>query len=538
MIEQIFNGKKSMTYTLNPHRHVKIWLSDDKNVFMNLTNQKRLIKMRHINPKDEIHLVYDSRLLTPTACENLQKFCTKYRITPKDFSVVKAQDDTEEILIHLYEDEILNLNDGGNLGAASDIIRWIPEVFKLGIYSDLDVGVDTRHLPDTVEVERPVLLDLGSVRLSNKEQLLVNNHIVAVANEAMDCAEINNIQQNIIKGLTNKDIFKQQIERIKAHKDDGDLTQRVITSTTNSLNQLHTDYENKSIREFRQHLRSVYVNQTLFCKKKDLSVSQIAAITRALGSSLLIKWLLPAIYQKNASLAKNKSDYELVTELMELEATPIFVNSVIYTSGPVAVERGLFSSTYYSPDKINSSVAPYSLEHHNLSKAFITNNRFDLHTSCSTVMKKIKSAGDFVGTLCDISWLKIGKDALSKRDQKAQAKKEVYNQTLPANFIEMKTKVSDHIAKIEADLLGCFGFYRNKQRHVKIAGLKDILTCFEQDKFNISKFETILESFKLYENNLYASIGKSVTKELIDDLIRFSNKATLYEVDSCVVPRF
>jgi glucosyltransferase Lgt1/2/3 len=51
-----------MAYSFAPHRHVKIWLSKDSDIFLNLENQIRLVKMRDINPKDTINFIYDSRL--------------------------------------------------------------------------------------------------------------------------------------------------------------------------------------------------------------------------------------------------------------------------------------------------------------------------------------------------------------------------------------------------------------------------------------------------------------------------------------------
>ena len=43
-----------MPYELNPHRHVKIWLSKKPDIFLNQENQLRLVRIRAQNPDDVI----------------------------------------------------------------------------------------------------------------------------------------------------------------------------------------------------------------------------------------------------------------------------------------------------------------------------------------------------------------------------------------------------------------------------------------------------------------------------------------------------
>ncbi|MBN9230775.1 MAG: hypothetical protein BGO90_07795 [Legionella sp. 40-6] len=131
-----------MTYNFNPHRHVKIWLSKDKDSFLNLENRVRLVKMRDDNPEDEITFIYDSSLLSARAQLELQTFCKQYGIIAKDVRteiIPFCATDNQQTLIALYEDEIGNLDTGGNLAAASDILRWLKPVYDSGIYSDFDI---------------------------------------------------------------------------------------------------------------------------------------------------------------------------------------------------------------------------------------------------------------------------------------------------------------------------------------------------------------------------------------------------------------
>lgn len=105
-----------MTYQFNPHAHVKIWLSKDKDSFLNLENILRLLTVRDNNPNDTIHFVYDSLLLSEQAQRELAYFCKKCNLHPVDvrsdvFPVCKTEN--EKKLIELYENEILHIHEGG-----------------------------------------------------------------------------------------------------------------------------------------------------------------------------------------------------------------------------------------------------------------------------------------------------------------------------------------------------------------------------------------------------------------------------------------
>lgn len=197
-----------MPYLFNPHRHVKIWLSKDKDTFLNLENQMRLAKMREINPRDEIFFIYDSKLLSPSALSELESFCTRYNITPKDVQkdvIPQCQSEEERNLIEIYNDEVSHLSEGGNLASGSDILRWLKPVYELGTYTDFDVQVDTRKLPQTINVEKPLLLSLGSHPLDKDfEGLVLNNDIIAVVDTEAALADIQKIQKTIYLGCSKQ----------------------------------------------------------------------------------------------------------------------------------------------------------------------------------------------------------------------------------------------------------------------------------------------------------------------------------------------
>ena len=172
--------------------HVKIWLSKDKNSFLPLVNQLRFIHTIEKNPKATFFFVYDSRLLNNQALNALCAFCKKYKINPVDVLndvIPFSGNGSEKKLLSIYEDEIFHLADCGNLGAASDILRLLSPVYRLGIYSDFDVKIDTKSLPHEhpiIQVNAPFLIpiynevhrDFFSIRTDTK----LCNDVIIVAN--------------------------------------------------------------------------------------------------------------------------------------------------------------------------------------------------------------------------------------------------------------------------------------------------------------------------------------------------------------------
>ena len=155
VIQRFFRREKQGTFTFNPHRHVKIWISSNKDVFMNAENQLRLVRMRANCPGDEITLVYDSRMLSEASLLDLSKFCSTNGIAAIDVLSIQpiCQKNEDEVkLLDIYADQINHLGKGGNLAQASDVLRVLRVVLAMGVYSDLDVDVVTRHLPKAIRV--------------------------------------------------------------------------------------------------------------------------------------------------------------------------------------------------------------------------------------------------------------------------------------------------------------------------------------------------------------------------------------------------
>ena len=183
-----------MPYHFNPHRHVRIWISKNRDTWLNSENQLRLVRMREKNKADDIYFIFDSALLSKKAIDEMNHFCSKHHITPKDIriNIIPACTTPEEQeLIRLYEDEVLHLDQGGNLAVASDLLRWVKPIYELGSYSDFDTNIDTRKLAQAIQVGSPILLNIGStfrqavkvsetISFPSYEDLCLNNDIIAI----------------------------------------------------------------------------------------------------------------------------------------------------------------------------------------------------------------------------------------------------------------------------------------------------------------------------------------------------------------------
>lgn len=370
-------------YEFNPHRHVKIWLSKDQNVFMNDENQLRLVQMRAACPGDQINLIYDSQLLSEDAHGKLIEFCSKHKIEAVNVRdiIPECMEDTEETqLLSIYEDEITHLDAGGNLAAASDILRWLKPFCRLGTYSDLDVKIATKDLPPTIEVFGEVLMAAGSHKVQgNTEHLTVNNDTIAVINPQSE--KIKAIQEHIIAACQPKTI-QQYIH--DAYQEDP-YPPEIKTDPLLKL----------TPREFRSNM------------------------------SVIIREHIPS---------EILEDPKAIKEIQALERK-LYMHSVICSTGPSTV-MSLFKDSFDSTSSnIDINVAPYSLASYpSLSKAFESTLACVLHASSKSEAYQNITGGD-------LSWTAKGQASMGKREQQlhANARKiqQAYKQAL-------KTDTGDH----------------------------------------------------------------------------------------------
>jgi len=176
-------------YTLPLHKHIKIWFSNNPNEFMPKKNIERLIKFRYNNPEDELTIIYNSDLLNQYSLIKLYIFCFIFKFNLKDFKGIKPNNDIEQRLYELANQEMKALGKGGNLAAASDIVRIMKCcVENLGIYSDFDSNIITnKNTPKEILINAPFIINIQSKPQTEKQVELktmsyeFNNDFVYIA---------------------------------------------------------------------------------------------------------------------------------------------------------------------------------------------------------------------------------------------------------------------------------------------------------------------------------------------------------------------
>ncbi len=362
-------------YQYNPHRHVKIWLSNKPSVFMNETNQWRLVQMRAGCPDDEINLLYDSQLLLAQAHQELRRFCDKHDLRAVDVRdiIPLCNKDTERQLITIYEDEITHLDAGGNLAAASDILRWLKPVYSLGTYSDFDVKISTKGLPKTIPVFAEILFNLGS--LFEQNQLLFNNDIIAVLN--LDSKKITKIHQFIIASCA---------PATKAPKSLGDFSDTWFLQNQHyhdCFKKMQALYLLKTPRQWRENI-PVFMALLQGLVDVVYGSTEIDAAPFVLPIPTDISRLFRKCYGNREQLEQK-----------------IYMSSVIDSTGPTVLTSvfGAFNSL-----KINYEISAYSFSLYGM--------LFNAFSSSMAMSMNMTEGQRQSMTSGDLSWMPIGQQCL------------------------------------------------------------------------------------------------------------------------------
>ncbi len=423
-----------MSYTFNPHRHVKIWLSKNPDIFLNQENQLRLVKMRNKNSDDEIHLLYAKELLSSEAVEQLESFCKKHTIKPvcieDDIFPHCSASESEQNLIRLYQAEVDALGAGGNLAAASDILRWMRPVYQLGIYADFDVSIGTRKLPKSITVEAPILLNIGPLiyvnggqfSTKNLESIALNNDMIAVVgDDSITHEKIEKIQQAIGKAYQSNLVYREWIEKLT-----GDVLAYHLQMNASPVNAMPVIQE--LIRRQEQKttaLLDLSVGLGLnapnpIALRKAISEKKIQSTVNFKQSLFELRLLYQAQISAPDINPEDKQrlrgylamqNEELIDTLESDYRDRLFLETVVETTGPGRVLLGLFDRVAIDSESFKKEVSPYSFEHYNLSQNFYSKNSYDLQ---SVVQKKNLKVGD----LCDASWSEQGALAVAEREEK------------------------------------------------------------------------------------------------------------------------
>lgn len=426
LLEQTPFSTGEPEYVFNPHRHVKIWLSKNKDQFLNQENQLRLVKMRADNPEDEINLVYSGQLLSEQARQDLEFFCKKHKINPvciEEDVIPKCKNNVnEQKLVKLYQDEINSLANGGNLAAASDILRWLSPVYSLGTYSDLDVLIKTQHTPPEKVVSSPLLLNIGSIECTNSlEVLAYNNDRISIVDPKSAVDQIEAIQRTIIHNCESEQCFQSAIDRIQenSQKVIGEKVSTFEEKILSVLNYIKTNYQIKNM----PHLRSVI---------QDLTNTKESCIELFIQSG------------GNLIIPDSETELETFKALKNMQEN-LLKYCVIYTTGPMILQN-LFDKSVMSSHEIEKDVSRYTYENSKLSSCFSSGNAIKLHSP-----PNISEMQGKLGETNDASWLPSGGEHIQLREenlhQKArviqkQFKKAMQNRETEKNETESTNKNS------------------------------------------------------------------------------------------------
>ncbi|QMT60381.1 glycosyltransferase family 88 protein [Legionella sp. PC997] len=517
-------------YQYNPNLHVKIWLSNNPNVFMNLENQIRLIEMRENNPNDTIHLVYDSALLTHASVNSLDEFCKEHNIITLDANTLLAtlQSDNELKLYSFYKEELSNLKSGGNLAVASDILRWLSPIFKKGTYTDFDFPIDTSKLPKLIATEMPILLNIGSLKMGRKEFILSNNDFVAIVDELAAKKDIERVQSGLISRLAHYDT--DFIERTENELNANSFINRHLLKFMKNRSESLYIAKSKEIlppdtSDSSLKIRA-YINEVMTDRNKFLDFNKIEAqetqeeVIKRLRKDLetqlnLIKYLFFSKEYSSIRRILEKNDEKFLAYLMNKERDLYIKSIVVCTTGPIQISNALFSGYVVDSDKFIKEIQPLSFNHYGLQNAFRSQNSIPLHEN---VLGMLKFLGVDEGELNDSSWLDSGKKLQASRTKFLATRQKELAQSLPVSFFTIKNDIEQYIQKIPHTSI----HFTSKGKNRAKIDLELVLSCFTQEnEFNILQFKNILHSIR--QHNGY-------TQKLIKELDSLCHNATIFSL--------
>lgn len=537
------------TYQYNPHQHVKIWLSNKPSLFMNSENQMRLIEMRECNPRDSIHFIYDSSLLNDRAMAQLAQFCKEHTINAVDVRTFEAQltTDREQHLYAFYQDEIKHLHEGGNLAVASDILRWLSPVYQLGTYTDFDVPVDTSQLPAELTVTAPLLLNIGSLKVSGKEVILSNNDYIAIVDPVAAQDEIAAIQDGFISVLEqySSDFVSASAKELS----DSFLNRFILNFMKNRSESVYIARSNTlnprsevpaGSRELRHFIQQTMTDTTKFLnfkRKDDDSDEQVIAHLRQELSKQLgfVKWLFFGSEYKQIKQMLTLPDKQLLETLMKKERSLYLKSIVVCTTGPIAIANFLFKQYICSPEHFSQVIQPYSFNHYALKQAFQSKNSINMHENILGMMNFL---GAEDGLLNDSSWLEEGVSLQKNRDLLLCERQQEFKASMAPQLINYRTELLKHLLKLQAQHEGFWGFLFAGRRIAKINALTAAFNCFSVDDenqlnmFHITRFKEVLADIKNDNYRAYGGLFSSRTQQLITDLQKLTHQAIIFGFSS------
>ncbi len=538
-------------YQFNTQNHVRIWFSGNPNEFLNDENQLRMVKFRQKNPRAKMTFIYSSSMLNAEAMEKLKVFCTKQHFTPLDFDTELLAECIEQIDLDMHKTAKMELDayinqKGGNLAAASDIGRLIAPLLIRGTYSDFDTNIEVEALPDIVDSNGPMLLDIGSLVHSQFEMSfevpLMNNDIIGIAMDDNGIDPAAKDQLRLIQGgilaTYNQGALKTLKQLSNSQLSAGSpLVQLYKMRFFSILFELNPDinitdfrmFLDKSTRNIFSAFRIVQPeeyytitegldkqlltrlggaleNMTNEDFPEDFTLEEQAIIKRAYvdilksGLKQISKALLSISPVQAASIGdayntiKDIDDPEECYRLLQLPATgqrtALLKDSVVLFSGPMQILSTLLQGESLA-DVLTSEEKsrPYKM------MSFDGNNLFDnfnsgqsLRLGSNVQMFQSKLTGvENNGKTNDMSWMSQGQELIRKREDKLHDAARIIQTTWKNHLEKIKgrTAVEENISQ-ETSL---YGVTTGEDIPIKLtdAQIKEVCAALRRNQFEANK---------------------------------------------------
>ena len=185
---------ESVPYDYMITKYVAIWFSTNPKVAIR-EKEKQCMRNRCALLRGKQVLIYSSDILDSIAKKQIRNFCKLRSILLIDIdsqSLFKKLSPSSRILLNRAKLELCRLHNGGNAAAASDLIRWIPELMFGSVYGDIDLAIQEHeepHLLPHFKAGLPVVLNMGSIQTTLKgnsrtseESCSLNTDIIAYSN--------------------------------------------------------------------------------------------------------------------------------------------------------------------------------------------------------------------------------------------------------------------------------------------------------------------------------------------------------------------
>ncbi|KTD52914.1 glycosyltransferase family 88 protein [Legionella quateirensis] len=346
---------ETLPYIFNTCHPIAVWFSTKSTVALREKEQQCLID-RSDHPSTVTNtLIYSSALLNSQALKELKTFALEYSIILVDIDHSKLiLSPLSAKLLQLVRLELQNLGHGGNPAAASDLVRWIPELMRGKVYADIDLPLNYRNIEKVHAIKKagiPVVVNMGSIvtppsQKSGTERCAINTDIIAYS----DCNDTAVFMRKVAVQLIKiyEDPFTALIEAKAEICETAAFKQ--IQKRKGTLFDLRKAVEQcKTIADFYK-----FVGEILFGKIFHLSKDQVAECYFSIKyANMNPKFLF-----------RNERDPQLIIKQV---LQKYFKSLVEEISGPGAIYKALggdalFTSGEYRPARMIPSIPIRALE--------------------------------------------------------------------------------------------------------------------------------------------------------------------------------